>query len=172
MIAKLLYLLPITAVVLVNGQPSFTYADKVRVERSLPQLRETEEALQAAYVRRADAQDLIEHNAANVAFMEEQLQALQTRLATKQQDLERVDAEASRAQQTVQLGEDVQLGLCIRYATLVRVRVRCTVRGQMSSWASASGMRHRLGLGLDVQLGGRCTVGYRMGLELRLDVQM
>lgn len=80
----------------------------------MPLLRETVEDLNAAYVRSADAQDCIEHNTANVTFLEDQLQTLQRKLLAKQTEKDALDREIDQLKRTVELGIVLTPGLCIR----------------------------------------------------------
>lgn len=95
-------------------QPAFKYADLLRVDKCLPLLGETVEDLNAAYVRSADAQDCIEHNTANVTFLEDQMATLQRKLLAKQTEKAVLDREIDQLEKTVELGIVLTPGLCIR----------------------------------------------------------
>lgn len=84
------------------------------MEKCLPLLTETVEDLNAAYVRSADAQDCIEHNSANVSFLEDQLQSLQRKLASRKREKTTLDAEIETLERTVEFGIQITPGLCIR----------------------------------------------------------
>ena len=84
------------------------------MDKCLPLLAETVEDLNAAYVRSADAQDCIEHNTANVSFLEEQLAALQRKRRIKDAEKQKLDAEIDALEKTVELGIVISPGLCIR----------------------------------------------------------
>ena len=84
------------------------------MEKCLPLLTETVEDLNAAYVRSADAQDCIEHNSANVSFLEDQLQSLQRKLASRMREKTTLDAEIETLERTIEFGIQITPGLCIR----------------------------------------------------------
>jgi hypothetical protein len=86
----------------------------MRADKCLPLLRETVDDLTAAYVRDADAQDCIEHNTANVGFLEDQLQSLQRKLALRQTEKQTLDAEIATLEGKVELANIAGPGLCIR----------------------------------------------------------
>jgi hypothetical protein len=86
----------------------------MRADKCLPLLRETVDDLTAAYVRDADAQDCIEHNTANVGFLEDQLQSLQRKLALRQTEKQALDAEIAALEGKVELANIAGPGLCIR----------------------------------------------------------
>ncbi len=96
-------------------QPSFTYIDEVRTEKVLPLLMDVVEELDVAYTRQADAQDCIEHNTANVNFLEEQIFALQQKLDAKNREQDEWESEMVEAQAIVVHGYTVAPGLAIRY---------------------------------------------------------
>eukprot|EP01034_Spumella_vulgaris_P022860 gene22860-29037_t len=72
------------------------------------------EELDVAYTRQADAQDCIEHNTANVNFLEEQISALQQKLDAKNREQDAWEAEMVEAQAVVMHGYTVAPGLAIR----------------------------------------------------------
>jgi hypothetical protein len=96
------------------NQPVFRFGDKLRVEKSLPLLAETVEDLNAAYVRSADAHDCIDHNTANVSFLEDQLASLQRKRQSRQKEKTALDAEIATLEKTVETGILITPGLCIR----------------------------------------------------------
>jgi hypothetical protein len=95
-------------------QPVFRFGDRLRVEKSLPLLAETVEDLNAAYVRSADAHDCIDHNTANVSFLEDQLASLQRKRQSRQKEKTALDAEIASLEKTVETGILISPGLCIR----------------------------------------------------------
>lgn len=92
----------------------FRFNDRLRVEKSLPLLAETVEDLNASYVRSADAHDCIDHNTANVSFLEDQLASLQRKRQTRLKEKTTLDAEITALEKTVELGILTTPGLCIR----------------------------------------------------------
>ncbi len=72
------------------------------------------EELDVAYTRQADAQDCIEHNTANVNFLEEQIHALQQKLDAKNEEQDLLEAEMVEAHAVLLHGYSVAPGLAIR----------------------------------------------------------
>lgn len=95
-------------------QPCFTLIDELRTEKVLPLIKDTVEDLEVAYVRHADAQDCIEHNTANVNFLEEQIAALQRKLDAKYKEADDLEELARKAADMLEYGYTVESGLCIR----------------------------------------------------------
>ncbi len=95
-------------------QPSFTLIDELRTEKAMPLVRDVVEELDVAYTRHADAQDCIEHSAADVYFLEEQIHALQSKLEARCDELDRLDDVMNRAAAVMNLGYEVTPGLCVR----------------------------------------------------------
>ena len=86
----------------------------MRVDKCIPLLAETVDDLHAAYVRQADAQDCIEHNTANVSFLEDQLLSLQRKRASRQREKDKLDTEIATMEQKIDLAVIAGPGLCIR----------------------------------------------------------
>lgn len=81
----------------------------------MKELRILEEKLDALYIKRADAQSVLEHNSANVSFLEDHVEILQQKLRVKRDDLLLQENEIKNTEEIVLLSDDTKLGLCIRY---------------------------------------------------------
>lgn len=65
-------------------------------------------------MRSADAHDCIDHNSANVSFLEDQLQSLERKRAARQREREALEAEIASLEQRVERAVLCEPGLCIR----------------------------------------------------------
>ena len=95
-------------------QPSFKYNDLSRVEECQLQLYDVVEELNDCYGRSADMQDSMEHNSANVAFLEEQIALLQRKLKSKENAQYALNEEIKTVQCVINFGAAVKPGLCLR----------------------------------------------------------
>lgn len=89
-------------------------SDKTRLDKVQPLLTQVVEDLKISYVQTADAEDAIEHNEANIFFLEDQLQALQNKLTLKKQEQQKVDSEIDLLQNRIHSATSLVPGLCIR----------------------------------------------------------
>ncbi|KAJ1442888.1 hypothetical protein B484DRAFT_426708 [Ochromonadaceae sp. CCMP2298] len=95
-------------------QPAFAHNDQLRVDSASADMPPLLEELQSCLVRRADAQDSIEHTQADVAFLQEQLSDLQLLLEQKQTEQRALQLEVVGAKETVGLKDILLQGLCVR----------------------------------------------------------
>ena len=95
-------------------QPCFTYPDRIRVERSIPLLKEVVEELDVQYIRLADAQDCIENTVADLNFIEEQITKLKNKLELKTKEKESLSNTIVESRQILDFGYKAKSGLCIR----------------------------------------------------------
>lgn len=73
--------------------------------------------LEDTYTKYADAQDCMENNAADVAFLEEQIAKLQAKLTAKMDEIDKLETDMLDCQAIIVQGHDHILGLGIRYYT-------------------------------------------------------
>lgn len=94
--------------------PSFSLPDQERSTSASAALKEVVEDLDAAYVRRADAQDLLEHNSANTVFLSDQIALLAAKLTARQTALAELTAMAQAAEHSIAMASQCAAGLCMR----------------------------------------------------------
>jgi len=112
-------------------QPCFTYVDKVRCEAVRPLIKECVDELDMAYIRFvvvnvfilisyqrntrfADAQDCIEHNSANLNFLEDQLVSIQSKLNSKRLEEQSLRVAIEDSYEFLTIVPQLHLGLGIR----------------------------------------------------------
>lgn len=95
-------------------QPSFTIPDEIRSTECFKELKDVTEHLDILYNKQADAQDYLEHNLANVSFLQEHVRTIQQKLANKTDDLLILESEINKIEKVININESANLGLCIR----------------------------------------------------------
>lgn len=77
-------------------------------------MRLVTENLVVLYNKHADAESCLEHNIANVVFLEDQVKSLEMKLLTKSAELKALEVETVTLENTIQYHADAKLGVCIR----------------------------------------------------------
>jgi hypothetical protein len=70
--------------------------------------------LNTTYAAHADAQDRVEHNNVNVAFIEEQIAKLEKKLAAKKAEQATLSTQMAAWERSVATWEECRPGLCLR----------------------------------------------------------
>lgn len=78
-------------------------------------MREVCDALNGNLNRLADAEVSLDHNSANVAFLEEQIDKLQKKLEGKEGERRAIGQSIAEAEETIARYRDYRLGLAFRY---------------------------------------------------------
>lgn len=106
-------------------QPSFSLPDSTRCNEAYPLMRDVVEELDVCYNRRADAQDCVEHNTANILFLEDQIFNLQKKLNSLKEQANQSKVYMEKCSTTINIYENTKLGLCIR--SLDSMLLSCTL---------------------------------------------
>jgi hypothetical protein len=67
------------------------------------------------YNKHADAESCLEHNVANVVFLEDQVKSLEVKLLSKSTELKCLEVEITSLERTIEFNSNAKLGVSIRY---------------------------------------------------------
>lgn len=95
-------------------QPQFATLDDQRCTFALEHLSSTVEDLNLSLYRHADAQSALDHNSANVAFLEDRIAELEKKLSARKEAIAAVSTQITQSEKQIWMRRQCSSGLCIR----------------------------------------------------------